>query len=91
MPFQPKMVNNVTKAYSDNKARIPNRTAGGRIQDVSNLCVGSNGPVYDAVNRFQTAMVINIARDTWRSMTTGMLNGACVNAPRETANVVVRV
>ena len=60
MPFQPKIVNKVTNAYSDSRARTPNRTPGGRIQDVSNLCVGSNCPVYDAVNRFQIAIVANI-------------------------------
>jgi predicted acyltransferase (DUF342 family) len=54
------MVNNVTNAYSESRARAANRTPGGRIQDVSNLCVGSNCPVYDAVNRFQIAIVANI-------------------------------
>lgn len=54
------MVNNVTNAYSDSSARAPNRTPGGSIQDVSNLYVGSNCPVYDAVNRFQNAIVANI-------------------------------
>lgn len=60
VPFQPKIVNNVTNAYKDSKARAANRTPGGRIQDVSNLWVGSNGPLYGAVIRFQMAIVSDI-------------------------------
>lgn len=44
LPFQPKTVKIVVKAYTDNRARKPKRTPGGKIQEVANLYVGSKGP-----------------------------------------------
>jgi hypothetical protein len=45
LPFQPKMKNNVVKAYMDNRARKAKRRPDGRIHDVTNLEEGSNSPV----------------------------------------------
>ena len=61
LPFQPKMVKIVAKAYRDSKARMPNRTPGGRIQDVTNRYVGSKDPAYGAVIARPIAMSVSNA------------------------------
>lgn len=50
------MVNKVVKAYTASKARTPKRTTGGRIQDVTNRCVGSKVPEYGVVIRLPIDM-----------------------------------
>lgn len=44
LPFQPNIVNNVAKAYSDSTERMKKSAAGGSTQDVTNLEEGSTIP-----------------------------------------------
>lgn len=59
LPFQPKIVNRVAKAYNDSSARTANRATGGRIQEVSSRKVGSKTASLLEVERFQQGMVVS--------------------------------